>query len=260
MRRSILLAIVLAAAAPRGAGADPIAAFTEGVTRAGEAILDGPQQIATDLVRLQVDARDLVKSIERWLVAWGGPIAPPAPDLSALTASPLPGAENSGFGWRDDPVRGGRKFHKGTDFDADRGTPVHAAGDGIVVYAGRREGYGNVIFLDHGGGIVTRYAHLSKIGVDRGETVLATAVIGKVGSTGRTTGPHLHFEIRIDGRAVDPVLAMQVAEYQRTQPDLGAVLATALAPEIQDSQLDQKDPTNRARGKRPSGRRSQALW
>ena len=260
MRRSILLATVLTAAAPSGAGADPVDAFTAGLARAGEEILDGPEQLATDLVQLQVDVRDLVKSIETWLVAWGGPIAPTAPDLSALTASPLPGAENSGFGWRDDPVRGGRKFHKGTDFDADRGTPVHAAGDGVVVFAGSREGYGNVIFVDHGGGIVTRYAHLSKIGVKRGETVLAETVIGKVGATGRVTGPHLHFEIRIDGRAVDPVLAMQVAEYQRTSPELAAVMATALAPEIQDNALDQQDPTNRARAKKPSGRRSQAFW
>jgi murein DD-endopeptidase MepM/ murein hydrolase activator NlpD len=260
MRRPTLLAIVLAAAAPSGAAADPIDAFTAGVARAGAAIVDGPEQIATDLVRFQVDVRDLVRTVERWLIAWGGPIVPPAPDLSALTASPLPGVENSGFGWRDDPVRGGRKFHKGTDFDADRGTPVQCAGDGIVAFAGNKDGYGNVVFVDHGGGVVTRYAHLSKVAVKRGDVVLATGLIGKVGSTGRTTGPHLHFEIRLDGRAVDPVLAMQVAEYQRTSPDLAAVLATALAPDIQDTQLDHKDPTNRARAKKSSGRRSQALW
>jgi len=267
MRRSPFVFVALLAA-PTVAVADDhpgvVDMFTTGVVRAGRAILDGPEQLATDLVQFQIDLRDALHSVQTWLVAWSGQAIPVAPDLTALTASPLPGVESSGFGWRDDPVRRrNRKFHKGTDFRAERGTPVHAAGDGLVVFTGRKGGYGNCIFIDHGGGIVTRYAHLSKIEIHTGDHVVATDLIGKVGSTGRTTGPHLHFEVRIDGRAVDPVLAMQVADAERTAPEFAPVLATTLMPEIQDQALDDEDPTNRARAREArvaADARSRALW
>jgi murein DD-endopeptidase MepM/ murein hydrolase activator NlpD len=214
------------------------------------------------LVRFQVDVRDLLRAAEDWMVAWGGALAPAVPSLTALRASPVPEVESSGFGWRDDPVHGRRKFHKGTDFRADRGTGVNAAGDGVVAFTGWQHGYGRLIVVDHGGGVVTRYAHLAKIEVATGDPVLAAAHIGRVGASGKATGPHLHFEIRIDGRAVDPVLAMRVADLQRTQPALAAVVAQALAPEIQGHSMDQQDRTNRRRGDRPQGRgrRSAALW
>jgi hypothetical protein len=223
----------------------------------------GPGQTEM-LIRFQVDVRDLVRAAEDWMVAWGAGVAQPVPSLTALSASPVPEVESSGFGWRDDPVHHNRKFHKGTDFKADRGTAVHAAGDGVVAFTGWQHGYGRLIIIDHGGGVLTRYAHLAKIEVATGAPVIATARIGEVGASGKATGPHLHFEIRLDGRAVDPVLAMRVAELQRTSPDLAAVVAQALAPEIQGQSMDRQDETNRRRDEhrahRSSGRRSLALW
>ena len=154
--------------------------------------------------------------------------SPAVPDLTALRADPVRGVPSSGFGWRDDPIRHRRRFHYGGDFRAPRGTPVYAAGGGTVTFRGRRHGYGKVIDVRHDGGLLTRYAHLSTIEVERGQHVDADALIGRVGSTGRTTGPHLHFEVRIEGRAVDPTEAMRVAELQRNEgPDASDVTRLA---------------------------------
>jgi murein DD-endopeptidase MepM/ murein hydrolase activator NlpD len=188
------------------------------------------------------------------------------PDLRPLRESPVPGVESSGFGWRDDPFNRRRKFHAGTDFRADRGTPVFAVGAGKVTYARRHNGYGNSILVDHGGGLITRYAHLKKIEVAEGDTVTGAQKIGQVGATGRATGPHLHFEVRLEGRPVNPSLAMRVAELQRTSPDLARTLAYGLSPEVQATSRDSHDRTNRrlARDGRPerSGRapRDRNLW
>ena len=191
---------------------------------------------------------DAVIRVETWIRA----LPAPAPDLTILTTEPIADCTSSGFGWRDDPIRHDERFHTGTDFKADPGTPVVAAGDGIVTYTGRLGGYGNVIFIDHGGGVVTRYAHLSKIAAAKGDVVGAGTKIGEVGSTGRTTGPHLHFEIRLEGRAVDPVMAMTVAGLEREQPEAGKVAAFALAPELQRHVHDDHDP--------PRKKRQQVLW
>jgi murein DD-endopeptidase MepM/ murein hydrolase activator NlpD len=128
-----------------------------------------------------------------------------------LTEKPVPGELSSDFGVRPDPVHGRRKrrrkrtrHHKGVDFVASRGTLVHAAGPGIVVRAGFSGGYGRVVIVDHGQGLQTRYAHLQKIKTKKGEFLPAGAVLGSVGSSGRTTGPHLHFEVRQDGVALPP--------------------------------------------------------
>jgi murein DD-endopeptidase MepM/ murein hydrolase activator NlpD len=124
--------------------------------------------------------------------------------LGLITVEPVTGGETSSYGYRRDPFTNRRKFHKGVDYRAPRGTPVFAAGPGVVRWARRKSGYGRVIMLDHGAGVETRYAHLQSIEVDAGEHVAAGARIGTVGSTGRATGPHLHFELRIDGDAHDP--------------------------------------------------------
>ncbi|MBK9033920.1 MAG: M23 family metallopeptidase [Myxococcales bacterium] len=176
--------------------------------------------------------------------------APAIPDLTILATSPVPGAENSGFGWRRHPILRYVKFHKGTDFRADRGTPVYAAGTGVVAFAGVKGGYGKVIFLDHGGGVVTRYAHLSSIDVKVGLAVAGNTRIGRVGSTGRATGPHLHFEVRLDGRAVDPNVAMQVALLQRTDPMAARLAAWSLTPAAQDQKIDRHDPAHGRPGAR----------
>lgn len=111
----------------------------------------------------------------------------------------------SGFGPRVDPVYGTDGFHKGIDIAAATGTPVVAAADGRVVYAGWCGGYGIAVFIWHGDGKETRYAHLSGTAVRQGTVVKAGDIIGYVGSTGKSTGPHLHFEVRVGGKAVNPI-------------------------------------------------------
>jgi murein DD-endopeptidase MepM/ murein hydrolase activator NlpD len=128
-----------------------------------------------------------------------------ADDAPVLRTRPVPGHANSNFGVRKNPfIHRGRERHAGIDLSASRNTPVHAAGAGMVVRAERGGGYGRVVYIDHGGGLETRYAHLQKILVAEGQFVPAGALIGKVGSSGRATGPHLHFEVRRGGRAVAP--------------------------------------------------------
>lgn len=186
------------------------------------------------------------------------------PDLTILTVDPVADTESSGFGWRRDPFRHSRRYHRGTDFRARPGTPVLCAGDGVVVFAGRQHGYGNVIYIDHGGGVVTRYAHLRRIETRRDAAVTAGERIGQVGSTGRATGPHLHFEIRLDGRAVDPVTAMAIADLERQSPEAGRLAAFALVPEIQAQVTDDTARPRHHRKGRPErkGRvkRAQVLW
>jgi murein DD-endopeptidase MepM/ murein hydrolase activator NlpD len=157
-------------------------------------------------------------------------LAPPAFDMRALTTSPITTEESSGYGWRDDPFRHDRRFHAGRDYRADPGTPVRAAGDGTVVFAGWQGGYGRVVYIDHGGGVITRYAHMRAIETKRDRVVAAGDRIGQVGRTGRATGPHLHFEVRIDGRPVDPVLALRVGALERESPSLGRLASLSLAP------------------------------
>ncbi len=188
----------------------------------------------------------------------------PVPDLRMLTVSPVEKVESSGYGWRDDPFHHDRRFHYGTDFHAKPGTTVMAAGPGTVVYATWQSGYGKVVYIDHGGGVITRYGHLRRITTKKGATVAAGDQIGEVGSTGHATGPHLHFEVRLDGRAVDPVTAMTVASLERDHPAAGHIAAFSLAPAVQAKSRDHQDATNRRTATRPerAGRtkRAQVLW
>jgi murein DD-endopeptidase MepM/ murein hydrolase activator NlpD len=111
---------------------------------------------------------------------------------------------NSPFGVRRDPFLGRPAIHTGIDLRGDAGEPVRATATGSVTIAGRRGGYGNMVEVSHGNGLATRYGHLSEIDVKVGQTVRIGEVVGKIGSTGRSTGPHLHYETRINGEAVDP--------------------------------------------------------
>lgn len=125
----------------------------------------------------------------------------------AALPSALPvniGFYSSNFGWRLDPFTGQRAMHEGVDFVADHGTTIKAAAGGIVVYSDIHAGYGNMIEVDHGNGLVSRYAHASKRLVKEGDVVLRGQKIGEVGSTGRSTGPHLHFEVLLNGTPQNP--------------------------------------------------------
>lgn len=113
------------------------------------------------------------------------------------------------FGPRSDPFNGGREFHTGLDIDAPAGTPITSVARGIVSFAGVRNGYGNVVEVDHGNGYLTRYAHAEKLLVHVGEAVRAGQVLALVGSTGRSTGPHVHFEVWHHGKVINPLAFVQ---------------------------------------------------
>jgi murein DD-endopeptidase MepM/ murein hydrolase activator NlpD len=125
-----------------------------------------------------------------------GPWRPPVPIGYALTSS---------FGWRTSPTRGGTDFHTGQDFARPHGSSVTAVSHGVVVYTGWSGGYGNLIRLRHENGVESWYAHLSTVDVQAGDEVAAGDRLGTVGSTGNSTGPHLHLEIRVDDQPVDPM-------------------------------------------------------
>ena len=165
--------------------------------------------------------------------AQGGPYIPPTYDgtassfetyvddlddaLNALTtvktavsrvpiANPAPGRERtSSFGIRRDPFTGRRAMHSGVDFRTPVGASVMATAKGTVIHAGWNGGYGRMVEVDHGNGLTTRYAHMSAISVKEGQKVDVGTIVGKAGSSGRSTGPHLHYEVRIGGKAVDPM-------------------------------------------------------
>lgn len=122
------------------------------------------------------------------------------PQLLPVTAVHI----TSGFGHRHDPLGRGDAFHSGIDFAGHVGTPIHASGDGVVIQARYSKDYGNVVMIDHGQGVVTLYAHNSRLEVRTGDVVLAGQEIARMGSTGRSTGPHLHFEVRQYGQRMNP--------------------------------------------------------
>jgi murein DD-endopeptidase MepM/ murein hydrolase activator NlpD len=132
----------------------------------------------------------------------------------------------SSFGVRSDPFRGTAAMHAGVDIPGTIGTPIYATADGVVSHAGRQGGYGNLVQINHGRGIETRYGHLSKILVADNSRVRRGQMIGLMGSTGRSTGSHLHYEVRVDGKAVNPIPFLQTGEYltaaqSRTQGGIG---------------------------------------
>ena len=152
-------------------------------------------------VALQKRMEILDDSFGRVEEAWGERLKVLA---STPSLAPLSGFFSDGYGWRRDPIDGSREFHKGVDIVAPTGTPVRAAADGLVTASGRMAGYGAMIQLSHGYGLASRYGHLSKILVAPGTRVKRGEVIGLVGSTGRSTGPHLHYEVLRSGNQVDP--------------------------------------------------------
>ena len=133
--------------------------------------------------------------------------------VSIPSRMPVEGVNlTSGYGMRWHPVVGGRRAHKGVDLAGPIGTPIHASADGVVSKAEWFSSYGLYVSLEHGGDIQTRYGHMSRLNVAAGQRVRKGDVIGFIGSTGRSTGPHLHYEVRIAGEAVNPIPYMQQDE------------------------------------------------
>lgn len=185
--------------------------------------------------------RILGRAIARPQIGVGGPFVPIAPGQStaavpasfgtadravqrwegvqrALRSLPLGAptdqvAVMSGFGRRVDPFNGLQAFHSGVDLGGTKGTPIHATAPGRVTYVGTSEGYGRMVEIDHGQGLVTRYAHLSRFMVRPGERVHYRQVIGLMGSTGRSTGVHVHYEVLVDGKPRDPTKFIQAGSY-----------------------------------------------
>lgn len=120
---------------------------------------------------------------------------------------------SSGFGYRADPFTGGGAFHAGLDFRGPVGAPIYAAAEGRISFAGIKQGYGYCMEIDHGNGLLTRYAHMSRFVARPGQEVAAGDTIGAIGSTGRSTGPHLHFEVRIHDRPVNPRPFLEAASH-----------------------------------------------
>lgn len=137
----------------------------------------------------------------------GGGSTAPAPGTPSVSGFqwPINAPVSSGFGYRVHPIFGTRRLHKGLDLGAGSGTPIAAAKEGTVLSAGWQNGYGNTVVISHGGGVTTLYAHQSSVAVSAGQQVSRGDIIGYVGSTGWSTGPHLHFEVRVNGTAVDPM-------------------------------------------------------
>ncbi len=144
--------------------------------------------------------------------------------IRALPISvPVKGVITSGFGMRNHPILRGRRAHKGLDMAAPTGTEIFAPGAGTVVFSGRKNGYGNTIIVDHGYGYTTLYGHCSRLLVEEGAMVTRGDVIALVGSTGRSTGPHLHYEVRINGTHMNPSAFIF---YERDQDNLLAMISS----------------------------------
>jgi murein DD-endopeptidase MepM/ murein hydrolase activator NlpD len=132
----------------------------------------------------------------------------------------------SNFGVRSDPFNGGARMHKGIDIPGPVGTPIYATADGIVSRAGWASGYGNLVQISHGGGLETRYGHMSKLIAAPNSYVHRGQLIGLMGSTGRSTGSHLHYEVRVDGQAINPipfVVGPDVLVAMNTKPPVAMV-------------------------------------
>jgi murein DD-endopeptidase MepM/ murein hydrolase activator NlpD len=165
----------------------------------------------------QAGGLGLAETLERSLSGAAPPAAPgpvalaPTSSRSALSSIlPVAGHLTSGFGLRTDPFTGTLREHDGLDLGAPEGTAIRATADGVVRSAGPRGGYGNAVEIDHGNGLSTLYGHASELLVSPGDTVRAGQEIARVGSSGRSTGAHLHFEVRVGGRPVDPGRVLKV--------------------------------------------------
>ncbi len=161
--------------------------------------LEELQATVSDLDQLTGERNDLLTLMESRL------IDARLKKMMVPTQEPIQAARiGSPFGWRIDPLTGRQALHTGLDFQAETGTPIHAAAGGVVVTAEVHPQYGNMVEVDHGNGLVTRYAHASRLLVKKGDLVKRGQKLALVGTTGRSTGPHLHFEVLVQGVQQDP--------------------------------------------------------
>ncbi|MGV6847201.1 MAG: DUF5930 domain-containing protein [Marinibacterium sp.] len=158
----------------------------------------GPDEIRANRALEQMDTLNLYR-----IAARKAPFASPVKAAFRFT---------SGFGFRRDPKTGGKRMHKGVDFAAATGTPIYSTAEGVVVHAGWQSGYGRLVEIRHDYGLETRYAHLSKIRVKVGQRVSRGDRIGDMGASGRVTGVHLHYEVRVNGKAVNPMTYIKAAK------------------------------------------------
>ncbi|MFQ3615171.1 MAG: peptidoglycan DD-metalloendopeptidase family protein [Cyanobacteriota bacterium] len=161
-----------------------------------QALEEAEEQLARDSASLANLIRQRLAAASRSRIVIRG---------NGIMSIPADGRLTSGFGYRVHPILGYRRFHAGIDFGAPTGTPIRAANNGVVIYSGWYGGYGRSVIVDHGNGITTLYAHASRVYVSEGQAVSRGEAIAAVGSTGFSTGPHLHFEVRKNGEPVDPL-------------------------------------------------------
>ena len=154
------------------------------------------EQEYEELMQISQDITDMIRRLES-----GGQLSGRG---SGSMIWPVRGEITSYFGWRTHPIFGTQKYHSGMDIAVDYDVPVMAADNGQVIYAGWMSGYGYTVMLDHGDGLVTLYAHNNEVNVSEGSSVYKGQTIAFSGSTGYSTGPHVHFEVRINGTRVDP--------------------------------------------------------
>lgn len=187
-------------------------------------VLEEKESVISAKQTALAEAEQREATLEEWLdqyeadsarlqaILAGGSVAPITgrpPSGSGEFQWPANGSVTSPFGYRVHPIFGDTRLHSGIDIGAAYGSPVWAAEAGVVSYVGGMSGYGNVVAIDHGGGIATTYNHLSAFSVSRGQSVDAGQQVGSVGCTGYCTGPHLHFEVRVNGSPVDPMPYLQ---------------------------------------------------
>jgi murein DD-endopeptidase MepM/ murein hydrolase activator NlpD len=156
-----------------------------------------PDTLRANLLLNQMDQLNLYR-----IAAQKAPFATPVKSSFRFTSS---------FGFRRDPKTGGRRMHNGVDFAASLGTPLYATADGVVTHSGWLSGYGRLVKIQHDFGIETRYAHLSRLNVKVGQRVSRGQRIGDMGASGRVTGVHLHYEVRVGGKAVNPMIYIKAA-------------------------------------------------
>ena len=169
--------------------------------------LKGKQDRIKEMIaQFEADERSIASEIATYLKrSRANTTSPVMPNFTGRFSRPANGQITSRFGYRFHPILKINRLHAGVDFGAPSGSPIRAAADGVVVWAGYKGGFGNTIIIDHGGGIMTLYGHSSRLFVGTGARVKRGDRVAAVGNTGLSTAPHLHFEVRVNGKPVDPL-------------------------------------------------------